>query len=129
MAFVGPVHHGTWQLATPTLPHDTAPMPLSLRGDSLSVNCAREQLVPTEGYGVFCGSRVCAFAQERHCLCHHRPHVEAGLHGLGIDLMHRRFRLPPARSARRSTSIALESGAPSQAGETPAEGHAKTGPG
>jgi hypothetical protein len=171
MTFVRPVQHGTWQLATPTLPHDTALMPRSLRGDFLSVNCGREQLVPAEGHAVLRGSRVCAFAQAYGCTapprsmwsarqcrhrlpalhlsrgdcrvcrqvdhdhqpiasvntivpaakrywpCHYRPHFEAGLHGLRIDLMHRGFCLPAARPARRSTSIALDSGAPSRPGE------------
>jgi hypothetical protein len=67
MTFVRPVQHGTWQLATPTLPHDTALMPRSLRGDFLSVNCGREQLVPAEGHAVLRGSRVCAFAQAYGC--------------------------------------------------------------
>jgi len=63
MAFVRPVQHGTWQLLTPTPPHGTALMPLSLRDDFLSVNCGREQLVPAEGHAVLHGSPVCALAQ------------------------------------------------------------------
>ena len=63
MTFVRPVHHATWQLATPTLPHDTARMPLSLRGDFFSVNCGREQSVPAEGHAVLRGSRMSALAQ------------------------------------------------------------------
>jgi len=63
MTFVRPVQHGTWQLATPPLPHDTALMPLSLGGDFLSVNCGREQSVPAEGHAVLRGSRVCALSE------------------------------------------------------------------
>jgi hypothetical protein len=63
MTFVRPVHHGTWQLATPTLPRDTTLMPLSQRGDFVSVNCGCEQLVPADGHAVLSGSRVCPFAQ------------------------------------------------------------------
>ena len=50
--------------------------------------------------------------------CHDLPPVEAGLRGLGIDFMHRGCCLPTLRPARRSTSIARNSGPPSRAGET-----------
>jgi hypothetical protein len=39
----------TCQLATPTVPQDTALMPLSLRGDFLSVNCGGKQLSRLRG--------------------------------------------------------------------------------
>src|SRR6516165_9167031 len=77
MTFVRPVHHATWQLATPTQPHDTPRMPLSLRGDFFSVNCGREQSVPAEGHAVLRSSRVCALAQAH------------GLQGLSaLDVVH-----------------------------------------
>jgi Helix-turn-helix domain len=46
------------------------------------------------------------------------PPVEAGLCGLGIDLMHRGFCRPMPRHARHGTSIACDSGPASPARET-----------